>query len=213
MPRKNKTVIQIKILVLWERERKRQAVISVTLGTFEIASPKAVLFQLSSITKSRLGTGLQYLLESFASVPEGHFAKASTRGSCDCFSNLVTPDIVGEPGISVWCFFWVSCRHVHWPVLYFLLFFHFSVLSHSVCSWWERTLVLTAFHSCGGCCLLTAITSSQHPSCADALSLEAQGKTKDTVENPFDFPPKCHLGNEWLGFFIFHLTADLGKGL
>lgn len=44
---KNKTVIQIKILVPWEWERKRQAVISVTLGTSEIASPKAVLFQLS----------------------------------------------------------------------------------------------------------------------------------------------------------------------
>lgn len=61
---------------------------------------------------------------------------------------------------------------------------------------------------------MTAATSSQHPSCADTLSSQAIGKAKYTVENPFEFLTKCHLENEYLGFFfVFHLTDDLGKGL
>ena len=88
----------------------------------------------------------------------------------------------------------------------------FFVLSRGVCSWWDCTLTPTAFHPGGGCCLLTAVTSSQHPSCAEALLLEALGKAKYTVEKPFDFLPKCHLENEWLGFFVLHLTAGLGRG-
>lgn len=62
------------------RVRKHQAVISVTLGTSEIASPKAVLFQLSGITKSRLGTRLWHLLESFASLRGGTLCKSINQG-------------------------------------------------------------------------------------------------------------------------------------
>lgn len=48
----------------------------------------------------------------------------------------------------------------------------------------------TAFPSCGGCCLLTAATSSQHPSCVDTLSSQALGKAEDTAEYPLEFLKK-----------------------
>lgn len=40
------------------------------------------------------------------------------------------------------------------------------------------------------CCLLTGVTSSLHPSWAGTLSVKAQEKAKDTVENRFEFSLK-----------------------
>lgn len=97
----------------------------------------------------------------------------------NCFSNLVILlDIVGEPGISVWCFLWVKCLHVCWPDISYAF-----CISHCC----PVVFAPTALHSCRGCCLLTAAASSLHPSYADIFSSQVIGKAKDTVEYLFEF--------------------------
>lgn len=135
-----------------------------------------------------MGLGFGVCWKALLLSQEGHLAKEGfskpTIGlPMNCFSNLVILlNFVGDD---------VSSE---------LNAFTFADLSHishafyiSQCC--SVVFAPTAFHSCGGCCLLTAATSSQHPSCADALSSQALGKAKDTVEYPFEFLTKFHLGN------------------
>lgn len=184
--------------------------ISVTLGTSETASLKAVLFQLSGITKSRLRTGLQCLLESFASVPGGALCK-----------------IIRASVIALWS---SNTRH-HWRMRNQCMMFSrgYEPLCSLTCLIFPA--LLPFLDAVPWCLLLVGTYASPH-----SFPLQQRLLSADSchlfpaslvcwhlvVGSPregkrycwtFKFLPKCHLGNEWLGFFLFHLTANLGRGL
>lgn len=122
--------------------------------------------------------------------------------SINCFSNLVILlDTVEEPAISVWCFLWVKCLLVCRPLSYFLHFLHSSVLSCGVCS--HSFPLLWRLLSADSCYLSPASLMCWHL----VVTSHRKGKRYFCISLwVSDFLTKCHLGNEWLGWFFLFFT-------